>query len=143
MSDGSVTTNGNTAAVIDLCGAEDLNVPQSLCVDPNTFAMAGVRCCPKPGSGRVVRSSCCHPDTNNWACNNPPCNCPTSGNKYERCMKAANAAEADARCAALDRVVCSKEDVEANKANGKGCYLDFAYVWTSTTCNLGVDAPVL
>ena len=122
VSDASTSTNGNTDSVVAICGAQDLTTPQSVCVNPLSYTMAGVRCCgttANPG----VRSSCCHPDSNAWDCASPPCDCPASGANYERCMKVSTATEAEARCAALGRRLCSKTEVEANEANGAGCYL--------------------
>ena len=98
--------------------------------------MAGVRCCGTTENPGVV-SSCCYPDNTNWDCGSPPCSCPGSGADYERCMEVSTAAEAEARCAALGRRLCTKDEVEANVANGAGCYLDFAYIWTSTPCTRG------
>ena len=122
VSDGSTTTNANSASVIAICGAEDLTPPQSKCVNPLDFDMAGVRCCgttANPG----VRSSCCYEDSDAWDCIVPPCRCPTSGTDYTRCLKVSTASEAEARCAALGRRLCTKAEVEANVANGAGCYL--------------------
>lgn len=136
VSDASTTTNGNTAWVISVCGAEDLTPPQSVCVDPNSYDAAGVRCCGTTASPGVV-ASCCYPDSNAWDCGAPPCACPASGDDYERCMKVPTASEAEARCVALDKRLCTKDEVEANAANGAGCYLDFAYIWTSTPCTQG------
>ena len=136
MSDGSTTTNANSESVIAICGAEDLTPPQSKCVNPLDFDMAGVRCCgttANPG----VRSSCCYENSDQWDCIVPPCRCPSSGADYTRCMKVSTASEAEARCAALGRRLCTKTEVEANVANGAGCYLDFAYIWTSSACTQG------
>lgn len=122
VSDGSTTTNGDSATVVSLCGQEDLSVPQSVCVDPNSYAMAGVRCCGTTGSPGV-QSSCCYPDSSAWNCGAPPCACPGSGADYERCMKVPTASEAEQRCAALGKRLCTVTEVEANAANGAGCYL--------------------
>lgn len=107
-----------------------------MCVNPLNYDMAGVRCCGTTENPGVV-SSCCYPDNTNWDCGSPPCSCPGSGADYERCMKVSTAAEAEARCAALGRRLCTKDEVEANVANGAGYYLDFAYIWTSTPCTQG------
>ena len=140
VSDGSTSTNGNSPSVRDICGQQDLTVPQSLCINPQGFTMAGARCCGTATSPGVA-SSCCYPDSADWYCSSPPCPCPVSGVNYERCYKTSGFAEAEDRCAALGKRLCSKAEVEANMASGAGCYLDFAYVWTSTPCTEG-DPPV-
>ena len=133
VSDGSTSSNSNAASVISICGQQDLTVPQSLCVNPLGFTMAGARCCGTAQSPGIA-SSCCYPNSPAWQCSSPPCRCPASGSNYERCYHTGSFVEAEDRCAALGKRLCSKAEVEANTANGGGCYLCAFRLLTPAPC---------
>ena len=131
VSDASTTTNGDSEAVIAICGEADLGRAQTVCV-PSTYSNAGVRCCGTTASPGAA-SSCCT-DPAEWDCGSPPCPCSASGTGYQRCLKVSPQAEAAQRCAALGKRLCEVGEIEANAVNGAGCFLDFAYVWSATPC---------
>lgn len=130
IADANYRTNSNHQNVIDACGEGDIGRPTELCIDASDAnTSAGVRCC-SDDPDVPSRSSCC----TSFACVNPPCACAESGDGYARCLQVSTATEAEARCAALGRRLCSLDEVRALKAASSGCLLDFSYIFTSTPC---------
>merc|ERR1711934_358167 len=61
----------------------------------------------------------------------------TTGTRMDpSCYQTINFAQAEQRCAAAGKRLCTDAEVAANLGAGSGCSHDYRHVWTSTVCSL-------